>query len=139
VFVRPDHDMLSVSVALHGLWASEDGANSWTALGSDPGSAAITNRGSGIVFDPEHPDTFWESGIYNGNGVYRTDDNGRTFKALGEVPSSDAVSVDLSDPARRTLLSGTHERTMAYRSVDGGATWTDVANSLPAEVGFTTS
>jgi photosystem II stability/assembly factor-like uncharacterized protein len=129
--------MLIVSIAQQGLWSSENGANTWSKLGTGPGSATITNRGSLIVYDPDHPDTFWESGIYNGNGVYRTDDGGRTFQQLGTVAAADAVSVDLSDPQRRTLFTGTHERMMAFRSTDGGQTWTDVAPTLPADVGFT--
>jgi photosystem II stability/assembly factor-like uncharacterized protein len=137
VSARPDRDMVIASVAQQGLWATADGADAWTQLGQGGSSAKITNRGSAIVFDPDHPDTFWQSGIYNGNGVYRTDDNGRSFRQLGDVPSSDGVSVDLTDPARRTLLSGTHERTMLFRSTDGGSTWTDVAGGLPSDVGAT--
>ena len=44
----------------------------------------ITNRPSAIVYDPEHADTFWEAGIYNGGGVYKTEDNGKTFVQLGK-------------------------------------------------------
>ena len=69
VSARPDRDQLIASVSLHGLW-STTGAADWTALGTGAGSAPISNRGSKIVFDPDHPDTFWESGIYNGGGVF---------------------------------------------------------------------
>lgn len=135
--VRPDRDMLTVSVALRGLWASEKGSEVWTPLGVGAGSATITNRGSSIVYDPDHPNTFWESGIYNGGGVYRTDDNGVTFRQLGNVTHSDAVSVDLTDPQRLTLLSGGHEQTAVFVSKDGGQTWRDISGSLPKDVGYT--
>jgi hypothetical protein len=46
-------------------------------------SAAIVNRPSSIVYDPVHSNVFWESGIYNKNGIYRSDDGGTTFSALG--------------------------------------------------------
>ena len=118
--VRPDRDMLTVSVALRGLWASENGAVVWTPLGMGAGSATITNRGSSIVYDPDHPNTFWQSGIYNGGGVYRTDDNGVTFRQLGNVTHSDAVSVDLTDPQRLTLLSAGHEQTALFVSHNAG-------------------
>jgi photosystem II stability/assembly factor-like uncharacterized protein len=133
---RPDRDMLIASIAQHGLWASLDGGASWTPLGQGPGSGTITNRGSSIVYDPAHADTFWESGIYNGAGVYRTDDNGVTFHQLGDAHHIDAVGIDLTDPARRTLLVGAHQSATLLRSSDGGATWTDISASLPSGVGF---
>jgi photosystem II stability/assembly factor-like uncharacterized protein len=138
VSARPDQDTVIASVALHGLWSTSGRNNSWTPLGQG-GGAAIGNRGSTMVYDPMRPNTFWESGIYNGGGVYRTDDNGVTFRQLGDISHVDAVSVDLSDPARRTLLAGLHEQTAVLRSHDGGQTWTKISTSLPPDAGFTTS
>src|SRR5215213_10124731 len=83
--VRPDRDMVITSVAQRGLWAETDGASTWTALGQGAGSATITNRGIMVVYDPTNPNTFWEAGIYNGGGIYRTDDNGATFRPLGSI------------------------------------------------------
>jgi photosystem II stability/assembly factor-like uncharacterized protein len=139
VSVRPDRDMLLASVAKQGLWSSASGVTQWSPLGRGAGSATITNRGSTIVYDPEHLDTFWESGLYNGGAVYRTDDNGATFRQLGSISSSDSVSVDLTDPARRTLLANQHESGTVYRSTDGGSTWTTISGSLPYGVGFTSA
>ena len=136
ISARPDRDDLIVGIAKQGLWVSQNGSPTWTRLGQGPGSDTITNRTSAIVYDPSHPETFWESGIYNGGAVYRTDNGGQTFHQLGSVPTSNGVSVDLTDPARRTLLSGTHEMPKVYRSSDGGATWTDVSAGLPPGVGF---
>jgi len=137
---HPIYDMLITSVAKQGLWASTDGGASWKQLWSTAGKDQITNRGSSIVFDPMHPDTFWESGIYNGNGVYRTTDNGATFTPLGDVRHLDSVSVDLGDPQRLTLLAGGHEQTQTlYRSTDGGTTWTNVGKNLPAGTNFCTN
>jgi hypothetical protein len=135
---RPDRDELIVSIAQRGLWTSANGSESWSKLGQGPGSDTVTNRGSTIVYDPQHTATFWESGIYNGAGVYRTDDNGTTLKQLGDIHHVDAVSVDLTDAARRTLLASVHERSVVMRSTDGGQTWTEVSKSLPPGVGFTT-
>jgi hypothetical protein len=133
---RPDRDMLIVGVSLQGLWASSDGSPMWTKLGQGPGSAVIVNRMSGIVFDPAHPDTFWEAGIYNGPGVYRTNDNGVTFQQLGDAHHNDMVAVDFSDPERKTLLAGGHETEgHLLRSTDGGSTWTDIGMKLPPKAG----
>ena len=129
--------MLIAGIARQGLWAISDGSTTWAPLGHGPGSATIINRPSSITYDPSHPNTFWESGIYNGGGAYETPDNGTTFKQLGDLTHSDSVSVDLSDPARRTLLSGRHEASNLYRSADGGATWVDLSSKLPSSVGYT--
>jgi photosystem II stability/assembly factor-like uncharacterized protein len=137
---HPAHDMLITSVAKQGLWASTDGGVSWKQLWATAGMQQITNRGSSIVFDPMHPDTYWESGIYNGNGVYRTTDNGVTFTPLGDAHHIDSVSVDLSDPQRQVLLAGGHEQKQTvYRSEDGGATWTNVGKNLPTGSNFCTN
>ena len=137
---HPAYDMLITSVAKQGLWASTDGAASWKQLWPAAGTMQITNRGSSIVFDPAHAETFWESGIYNGPGVYRTTDNGATFAALGDAHHIDSVSVDLSDPLRMTLLAGGHEQKQTlYRSTDSGATWTNVGLNLPAGTNFCTN
>jgi photosystem II stability/assembly factor-like uncharacterized protein len=133
---NPAHDMLITGVSLHGLWTSAGGTPTWSPLGTAAGSASIVNRASTFVYDPDHPQTFWESGIYNGGGVYRTDDDGVTFHQLGDVVHSDGVSVDLSDPARKTLVSVRHEKINTLRSTDGGQTWTDISKSLPPDLGF---
>jgi photosystem II stability/assembly factor-like uncharacterized protein len=136
VTTRPDRDATVAGIALHGLWASADGADEWLPLGQGQGSAVISNRPSSIVYDPDNPDTYWESGIYNGGGVYRTDDGGATFEQLGDAAHIHAVSVDFNDPARATLLAGAHEQPRLLRSTDGGSTWTDVSGGLPEGSGF---
>ena len=135
----PDSDTLIAGVALQGLWTSQHGSLTWTWLGQGAGSAVITNRPSSITYDPAHPNTFWESGIYNSGGLYETTNDGLTFRQLGNLTHTDFVSVDLSDPARLTLLSGRHEASQLYRSSDGGATWVDLSSRLPSGVGFTTA
>jgi photosystem II stability/assembly factor-like uncharacterized protein len=134
---KPDEDMLIAGIAQRGLWASKNGGTSWTQLGQGAGSATITNRTSSILYDPAHPQTFWESGIYNAGGVYKTTDDGTTLSRLGTVTHNDSVSVDFTDPQRQTLLAGTHEQSgHLYRSTDGGNTWTDIGPKLPAGTGF---
>jgi hypothetical protein len=141
VSARPDRDMLIGGVAQQGLWTSAGaGQSSWTHLGQGAGSATITNRPSAIVYDPDHADTFWEAGLYNGGGVYKTEDNGQTFVQLGSISHNDGVSVDLTDPARKTLLAGPHEQAnKLYRSTDGGHNWTDIGSRLPMDTGFLSS
>jgi len=120
-----------------GTLGSSDGGTSWHRLGTGAGSATIVNRTGSIVYDPAHSNVFWESGIYNSNGVYRSDNDGTTFFALGTISHVDSVSVDFSDPNRQTLLAGVHERSRTvYRSQDGGKTWANVGANLPAGTAF---
>lgn len=130
--VKPDEDMLIASVAQQGLWSSTDGGTTWTALGTGAMSDKVTNRGSSLVYDPDHPQTFYESGTYNGGGVYQTTDDGVTLLQLGDTTHSDLVSVDFTDPDRKTLLAGGHEQGHALsRSIDAGMTWANIGANLP--------
>jgi len=140
VSANPCSGMVIAGVAKAGLWGSDDGGKTWSKLGSGAGSDEITNRVSAIAYDPAHPGTFWESGIYNGGGVYRTTDHGKTFEQLGDATHNDSVSVDFSDPERKTLLAGTHEQSSKLlRSIDGGQTWSDIGKNLPASAGYCTA
>jgi hypothetical protein len=131
---KPGEDRLIVSIAQHGLLAKASGGSEWVPLGQGKNSAVITNRGSTIVYDPTNANVFWEAGIYNGGGVYRTDDGGDTFVDLG-LRHDDYVSVDFNDPERKTLLASGHEAPgLLHYSVDGGATWSDIGASFPKEV-----
>src|SRR4051812_20740076 len=120
VSAKPNEDLVIAGIAQRGLWGSRDGGMSWHQLGSGAGSAKITNRPGSIIYDPLRFDVFWESGIYNSNGVYRTHDGGGVFQALGAIGHNDTVSVDFTDRNRRTLLAGGHEQKQTvHLSQDG--------------------
>src|SRR4051812_17270210 len=74
VALKPKPGVLITGIAKQGLWSSDDGGQSWVQLGKDKDSALLAHRPSSIVFDPDEPTRFWESGIY-GHGVFRTDDD----------------------------------------------------------------
>jgi hypothetical protein len=139
VSAKPNSDMVIAGVALRGLWYNR-GGNTWTPLGTGTGSDKIINRPLSIAYDPADPAVFWESGIYNGGGVYRTNDAGITFRQLGTIGHNDYVSVDTSDPNRRTLLAGGHEQSRTvYKSTDGGQNWTNIGANLPANTRFSSN
>jgi hypothetical protein len=128
---KPDEDMLIVGIAQRGLFSKASDAGEWTALGQGKGSAEIVNRTTGITYDPEHRQTFWENGIYNANGVYRTDDNGETFVDL-PINHNDGLAIDFSDPDRLTMLTSGHEQSkILNKSQDGGKTWQSIGENLP--------
>jgi hypothetical protein len=137
VSAKPNEDLMIAGIARRGLWGSRDGGMSWHQLGSGGGSDTVINRTGSIIYDPVRPEVFWESGIYNSNGVYRTDDDGSVFRALGSTRHNDTVSVDFTDRNRQTLLAGGHEQKQTvYRSQDGGNTWINVGVNLPAGTAF---
>ena len=137
VAVRPDRNMLIASVALQGLWASNDGG----APGHPSARPGLRHHHEPRDDDRLRPrpsgHLLGERDLLGG-GVYRTDDNGATFRSLGNANHTEAVSVDFTDPARKTLLISRHESPNIYRSVDGGQTWTDLSASLPAGINFAT-
>jgi len=137
VSATPGSSTMIAGVAKVGLFASSDRGAHWNALGTGAGSATITNRPSSIVYDPEDATTFWESGIYNGGGVYKTTDAGETFEQLGDVTHNDLVSLDFGDPDRKTLLVGGHEQKQTlYLSTDGGQSFEQIGKNLPADSHF---
>jgi len=132
VSAQPCSNRVIAGVAKQGLWETVDGGTTWTQMGKGNGSATITNRISALVYDPKDPNIFWESGIYNDGGIYKTTDSGVTFQQLGSITHSDSVSIDFGDPERKTLLAGSHETSATlHLSVDSGATWVNIAAGLP--------
>ncbi len=131
LFTKPDEDLVIAGVAKLGLWSSADGGKTWAHMGDGSKSDAIIHRPTTIVWDPDTADQFWEAGIY-GSAAYRTTDDGQTFSLLGDAMHCDLLSVDLSDPARKTLLAGGHEQSKTLnRSTDSGKTWKPVGMDLP--------
>jgi len=133
LFMRESTGEVIAGVARHGLWTSTSGSK-WKALGTGAGSAEITNGPVAMVFDPENTAQYWESGTYgDGAGAYKTVDGGVTFSEL-PIDAADSISVDFSDPARKLLLAGSHEKPrMVFKSTDGGENWQNVGATLPAD------
>jgi hypothetical protein len=142
VAADPCHDRVIAGVAHGGLWMTMDRGASWMKLGTGAGSAELVHRPSSIVFDPEHSDVFYESGIYGAlnDGVFKSEDGGTTLKPLGTIGHIDLVSVDFSDPDRKTLLAGAHEtKQKLFLSTDAGQSWTDIGPNLPAGSHFSSA
>lgn len=130
---KPDEDVIYVGLnAAPVLWATRDGGATYEELGTGEGSDPIDHGMSSMVFDPEDANKFWEAGSYGSHGgVYSSTDGGVTLKNVGPITHQDYVSVDFSDPERKTLLASAHETQVISLSVDGGASWEDVAGGIP--------
>jgi hypothetical protein len=103
----PCSNQLIANVVHQGLFITDDDGASWQALGTAAGQV-IQNYTEAIVFDPEDPGIFWEAGIHDGPGLFKTLDGGATFEEQGTISFAQLVSVDFGDPDRKTLLTGHH-------------------------------
>lgn len=133
---KPDEDMIIMGVAQHGLWATTDGGDSWNPLGDSSDPDPIVNRVSWLSFDPSDTNTFWESGVYNSFGIYKTTNDGKNFLKAGVIQHNDYFSVDYTDKARKTLLASGHEQVhKLYLSTDAATTWTEIGDYIPTDAG----
>lgn len=135
VSARPDRPGLVTGVALQGMWSSDDSGETWLPLGEGEESDEVTFRLTDVEYDPDDPNRFWATGLYNGGGMYHTDDGGATLRQLGSLWSVEDVGIDFSDPQRATLVAAGHDVIQVYLSRDGGETWEAISAGLPDEGG----
>jgi len=132
-----DHDQVWVGAATGGVWRSDDGGLTWTPVFDDQPVAAI----GAVRVSPSNPDRVWvgtgEGNPRNsasvGNGVYRSDDGGETWRHLGLTDSERIHRIALSptDPDVAWVCAmgptwGDGGERGVYRTRDGGATWKQV-------------
>jgi photosystem II stability/assembly factor-like uncharacterized protein len=147
-------DVIYVGVEPAALFRSQDGGDSFElvrGLWEHPHRPTWQPGGGGlclhtILIDPRDPKRVLVA-ISTG-GVYLTDDGGETWRASNKgvraefMPEDQRypeygqcvhkVSRDAANPDRFFLQN----HFGLYRSDDGGATWTDIANGVPSDFGF---
>jgi photosystem II stability/assembly factor-like uncharacterized protein len=130
----PDSHEVIAGVSERGLWITGNRGETCRKLGGEE----MKFRPGRIVFDPKRPSVFWVSGCY-GDAPFKTEDQGKTFQRLGKLAHADGVAVDFTDPQRKTLLLGLHEQSQALQlSIDGGNTWSNIGDRLPADSNHST-
>ncbi len=140
--IRPD---LSVG---DGVYKSTDAGKTWTHLG-----LRETQMIAMIDVDPKDPNRFFVAALghpYGPNperGIFRSTDGGKTFQNVlnkGETVSANDVRIDPSDP--NTVYAALWEQQQSFieggafagngggifKSTDGGTTWNQLTNGLPA-------
>ncbi len=138
IAVNPRNEsMWYIGTASGGLWKTENAGTTWTPVFDDQAVYSI-----GVVtLDPKNPNVVWVgTGEYNaqrsvayGDGVYRSDDGGRTWTNVG-LKNSEHIGRILIDPrnsdivyvaAQGPLYSAGGDRGL-YKTTDGGKTWNKI-------------
>jgi len=145
-------DRLYAGVDVAGLFASDDGGESWSPVDglNEHETRAAWYPGAGglcahvILVDPHRPERVW-CGI-SAVGVFRTDDGGATWQT-----KNDGIPVVIEDKTHKDVGRCVHglvadpddpdriyrrEHIGMFRSSDGGDSWERIENGLSSWFGF---
>ena len=126
-----------VAAASGGVWKTLNAGTTWTPVFDREGSYSI----GCIVLDPKNPLTVWvgtgennsQRSVSYGNGVYRSDDGGKTWKNVGLKTSEHIgrIAIDPKDSnivyvAAQGPLWGPGGDRGLYKTTDGGRTWKQI-------------
>ena len=126
-----------VSAASGGVWKTINAGITWTPVFDREGSYSI----GCIVLDPKNPLTVWvgtgennsQRSVSYGNGVYRSDDGGKSWKNVGLKTSEHIgrIAIDPKDSnivyvAAQGPLWGPGGERGLYKTIDGGKTWKQI-------------
>jgi len=128
-----------VAAASGGVWKTINGGTTWTPVFDNEGSYSI----GAIVLDPRNPLTVWvgtgennsQRSVSYGNGVYRSDDGGKTWKNVG-LKASEHIGRIAIDPRDSNVLFVAAQGPLwgpggdrgLFKTTDGGKTWKNVLN-----------
>lgn len=123
-----------VAAASGGVWKTVNSGISWQAVFENEASYSI----GCVSIDPQNPHTVWvgtgennsQRSVGYGDGVYRSDDGGASWKNVG-LKTSEHIARIVIDPrnsnvvyvaAQGPLWAAGGERGL-YKTTDGGKTW----------------
>jgi photosystem II stability/assembly factor-like uncharacterized protein len=123
-----------VAVASGGVWKTINDGTTWTPVFDREGSYSI----GAIALDPKNPLTVWvgtgennsQRSVSYGDGVYRSEDGGKTWKNVGLKASEHIgrIAIDPKDSntvyvAAQGPLWGPGGDRGLYKTTDGGKNW----------------
>lgn len=126
-----------VASASGGVWKTVNNGITWTPVFDREGSYSI----GCIAMDPKNPLTVWvgtgennsQRSVSYGNGVYRSDDGGKTWKNVGLKTSEHIgrIAIDPKDSnivyvAAQGPLWGPGGERGLFKTTDGGKTWKNI-------------
>src|SRR5687768_2481705 len=96
-----DRSRYYAAAASGGVWKTTNGGTTWTPVFDNEGSYSI----GAVVLDPKNPATVWvgtgennsQRSVSYGDGVYRSDDAGRSWRNLG-LKKSEHIGRIVLDP-----------------------------------------
>ena len=126
-----------IGVASGGVWKTTNAGITWTPVFQNEGSYSI----GALVIDQKSPSTIWvgtgeatnQRSVGYGDGVYRSDDGGRSWRNLG-LKTSEQIGRIVIDPrdssvvyvaAYGPLWASGGERGL-FKTTDAGKTWNKV-------------
>ncbi len=136
------------AVSAGGVYRSEDGGDTWQPANAGVRAENLPERypetGHNVhrvIMHPARPSRLYRQ-CYN--GVYRSDDGGRSWTEITDGLPSDfgyGIATDPNDPDTVFQIpeSSSHLRTpvdgklRVYRSRDAGSTWASASSGLPSE------
>ena len=138
IAVHPtDPNHYYVAVASGGVWKTTNNGATWTPVFDREGSYSIGT----VVLDPKNPLTVWvgtgennsQRSVSYGDGVYRSDDGGKSWKNLG-LKTSEHIGKIVIDPrdsnvvyvAAQGPLWGPGGERGLFKTTDNGKTWKNV-------------
>src|SRR5436190_4935936 len=136
-----------VAAASGGVWKTTNAGTSWTPVFDNEGSYSI----GCVVLDSKNPSVVWvgtgennsQRSVGYGDGVYRSDDGGKSWKNMG-LKASEHIGKILIDPrnsntvyvaAQGPLWAPGGDRGL-FKTTDGGKTWKKVL-SISENTGIT--
>jgi len=126
-FHPTDPDIIYVGSPSGGLWVTTVGGNSWTSFTDDQPTLGV----SAIIVDYNNPDLLYigtgdrDAGDAAGLGVFRSTDAGQTWEEWSNGMGNRTVGRLLQHPDNNLLILAATSGGI-YRTVDGGANWTQI-------------
>lgn len=137
-----DYTKVYAAVASGGVWKSSNAGTTWSTIFDDYETASIGD----IALDPNNDDVLWvgtgeannRNSVSWGNGIYKTEDGGKTFtnKGLESTHQIARVNVNPEDSEDVCVCAIGHlwgysgDRGL-FQTKDGGDSWNKLGNGLP--------